>query len=466
MATATAAELAARLDRLPMTRHIWVLVTLISLGGAFEFYDLFLTAYIAPGLLKAGYFTPESLGPFSVLAPYGAAGVGTFVFAMFAGLFVGAIFLGHFADRYGRRTVFTFSLIWYSITTAIMAFQISGFAVDLWRFIAGIGIGIELVTIDTYVSELVPRSHRGRAYAYNQFLQFLAVPLVAFLAWLLVPHAPLGLDGWRWVVLIGSAGAIFIWFIRLSLPESPRWLARHGPLADAERVVARIENRVAAESGGKLLPPGPPEREKTGEGTFAEIWQPPYDRRAILMSVFNFFQTFGYYGFAAWVPTLLIAKGIKVTTSLEYSFIIAIANPVGPLLGTLIADRIERKWQICLGAIGIGVFGMLFANAELPAMLILLGVLVTLCNNLMSFSFHSYQSELFPTHIRSRAVGFVYSWSRLSAALSGLVVAFLLNLGGVNAVFAFIAFAMAIVVATIGGFGPRTRGLALEAIAH
>jgi putative MFS transporter len=347
-----------------------------------------------------------------------------------------------------------------------MAFQTSGFAVDLWRFIAGVGIGIELVTIDTYVSELVPRTHRGRAYAYNQFLQFLAVPLVAFLAWLLVPHMPLGLDGWRWVVLVGSAGAIFIGFIRLSLPESPRWLARHGRLADAERVVVGIESRVTMESGGKLPPPGPPQRHEAGEGTFAEIWQPPYDRRAILKSVFNFFQTFGYYGFAAWVPTLLIAKGIKVTTSLEYSFIIAIANPVGPLLGTLIADRIERKWQICLGAVGIGMFGMLFANSELPAALILLGVLVTLCNNLMSFSFHSYQSELFPTHIRSRAIGFVYSWSRLSAALSGLVVAFLLNLGGVNAVFAFIAFAMAVVVATIGGFGPRTRGLALEAIAH
>jgi putative MFS transporter len=466
MASASAGELAARLDRLPMTRHIWVLVTLLSLGGAFEFYDLFLTAYIAPGLLKAGYFTPESLGPFAVLAPYGVAGIGTFVFAMFAGLFVGAIFLGHFADRYGRRTVFTFSLIWYSITTAIMAFQTSGFGVDMWRFIAGVGIGIELVTIDTYVSELVPASHRGRAYAYNQFLQFLAVPLVAFLAWLLVPQMPLGLDGWRWVVLIGSVGAIFIWFIRLSLPESPRWLARHGRVADAERVVSNIENRVMIESGARLPPPGPPQREEAGEGTFAEIWQPPSDRRAILMSVFNFFQTFGYYGFAAWVPTLLIAKGINITASLEYAFIIAVANPVGPLLGTLIADRIERKWQICLGALGIGVFGMLFANSELPVALILLGVLVTLCNNLMSFSFHSYQSELFPTHIRSRAIGFVYSWSRLSAALSGLVVAFLLNLGGVNAVFAFIAFAMAIVVATIGGFGPRTRGLALEAIAH
>ncbi len=461
----SSALLAARLDRLPMTRHIWYLVTLISLGGCFELYDLFLTAYIAPGLNRAGYFTPESLGVFNVLGPIGVAGIGTFVFAFFAGLFVGAICLGHVADHYGRRTVFTFSLVWYSVTTAVMAFQSSGFGVDLWRFIAGIGIGVELVTIDTYVAELVPRSHRGRAFAFNQFFQFLAVPIVAFAAWLLVPHAPLGFDGWRWVVLIGSAGAIVIWFIRLGLPESPRWLARHGRIAQAEAVIAAIEANVAAEVG-PLPSPGPAQPLEEGESRFAEIWKPPYDRRAIIMSVFNFFQTFGYYGFAAWVPTLLIAKGITITTSLLYSFIIAIANPVGPLLGTLIADKMERKWQVCGGAIGIGVFGMLFANATEVGMLIAFGVLVTLCNNWMSYSFHGYQSELFPTRIRSRAVGFVYSWSRLSAALSGLVVAWLLNLGGVNAVFGFIALSMLIVVLCIGGFGPRTRGLALEAIAR
>ena len=358
-----------------MTVHIWKLVTLISLGGCFEMYDLFLTAYIAPGLSRAGYFTPESLGAFNLLGPIGVAGIGTFVFAFFAGLFVGAICLGHVADHYGRRTVFTFSLIWYSVTTAIMAFQDSGFGVDLWRFIAGIGIGVELVTIDTYVAELVPRTHRGRAFAYNQFFQFLAVPIVAFLAWLLVPHAPFGFDGWRWVVLIGSAGAIVIWFIRLGLPESPRWLARHGRIAEAEAVTAAIEAKVAAEAGA-LPAPGPVEVQEEGEGGFAEIWQPPYDRRAIILSVFNFFQTFGYYGFAAWVPTLLIAKGITITTSLLYSFVIAIANPVGPLLGTLIADKLERKWQVCGGAIGIGVFGMLFAHATDAAMLVVLGVLV------------------------------------------------------------------------------------------
>ncbi len=260
------------------------------------------------------------------------------------------------------------------------------------------------MTIDTYVAELVPRTHRGRAFAYNQFFQFLAVPIMAFIAWLLVPQAPFGFDGWRWVVLIGSVGAIGIWV------HPPRAAgvaalagARMGGSPKAEAITAAIEAHVAADVG-TLPAPGPAEAQEEGEGSFAEIWQPPYDRRAIILSVFNFFQTFGYYGFAAWVPTLLIAKGITITTSLLYSFIIAIANPIGPLLGTLIADRMERKWQVCAGAIGIGGFGMLFANASGAAMLIALGVLVTLCNNWMSFSFHGYQSELFPTRIRSRAV--------------------------------------------------------------
>jgi putative MFS transporter len=122
------------------------------------------------------------------------------------------------------------------------------------------------------VAELVPLTHRGRAFAYNQFFQFLAVPIVAFIAWLLVPTAPFGFDGWRWVVLIGSAGAIVIWFIRLSLPESPRWLARHRRLAEAERVTAGIEAGVAADLNGPLPPLGPVPAEEEGEGTFAEIW--------------------------------------------------------------------------------------------------------------------------------------------------------------------------------------------------
>src|SRR3954454_18868187 len=89
-----------------------------------------------------------------------------------------------------------------------------GQGMRLWRMIAGIGIGVELVTIDTYVAELVPKHIRGRAFAFNQCVQFAVVPVVAFLSYKLVPLTPLGWDGWRWVVAIGALGALVVWFLR------------------------------------------------------------------------------------------------------------------------------------------------------------------------------------------------------------------------------------------------------------
>ena len=177
-----AAAILARLDRLPGTRHVWVLITLLSLGGMFEFYDLFMTAYVVPGLLKAGLLTDVKLSLWS--------GAALFVAATFFGLFIGTFAFGYVADRYGRRTIFTYSMLWYCAATLVMAFQNTGFGVCLWRLIAGIGIGVELVTIDTYLSELVPKSLRGRAFAFNQAVQFAVVPVVAFIAYMLVPTSP------------------------------------------------------------------------------------------------------------------------------------------------------------------------------------------------------------------------------------------------------------------------------------
>ena len=108
--------------------------------------------------------------------------------------------------------------------------------------------------------------------------------------------------------------------------------------------------------------------------------------------------------------------------------------------------------------------GLLFAQQSNPALLILLGVIITTSNNLMSYAFHSYQPELFPTHIRARAVGFVYSFSRLSTVFTSFMIAFFLNHWGTPGVFGFVAFSMAMVMVSIGGFGPRTRGRSLEDI--
>ncbi len=462
-AGARISEIAARMDRLPPSWHVWRMIVLLSLGGVFEFYDLFFTGYVAPGMVKSGLFTPASLGPLAALKVIAVAGFGIFVFATFAGLWVGALIVSQVADRLGRRKIFTWALVWYMVCTAIMAFQTTGLWLNVWRFIAGIGLGVELVTIDAFIAELIPKRERGRAFSVNQTITYSVVPVIAFLAWKLVPLSPLGFDGWRWVVLIGSVGALVVWFLQLGLPESPRWLVKHGRYAEANRVVAAIEAAVTAEKG-PLPPPVPEPSEAEGLGSLAEAFRPPYLSRTITLSVFNLAQTIGFYGFAAWVPTLLIHRGIHVTASLEYAFIIALANPFGPLLGTLFSDRIERKWQIVLAAFGMLVFMSIFAMISVPGWLIVVGVLWTLCANVMSYSFHNYQAELFPTRFRARAIGFVYSWSRVSAAFAGLAIGYLLATGGVPAVAVFVGIAMLVVMGSIGIFGPNTRGLALEEI--
>ncbi len=432
---------------------------MLSLGGCFEFYDLFFTAYIGPGLVRSGMFSNTSASFF------GFTGLASFVAATFAGLFIGTALFSFTADKSGRRVIFTGSLLWYSAASVVMAFQNTAPHILIWRVIAGIGIGVELVTIDAYIAELVPKKLRGRAFAFNAAVEFLTIPVVALAAWLLVPRHPLGLDGWRWVVLIGAAGAIFVWFIRKSIPESPRWLIAHGKLDEAERVVAALEAQVASELGVPLPVPVPIAIEEAS-GNFADIFRPPYLGRTLMLTVFQFFQTVGYYGFSSWVPTLMISAGITTTLSLQYAFLIALSAPIGPLLAISIADRTERKWQIVASAICIAVFGLLFAELRNPVWLVACGVMLTCSNNCMSFAFHAYQSELFPTRVRAQAVGFVYSWSRLSAIFSSFLIGFFLRDFGVTGVFAFIAVSMLAVVLSIGIFGPRTRGLPLEVISR
>jgi putative MFS transporter len=456
---ARAATILARLDRLPGTRHIWILITLLSLGGMFELYDLFMTAYVVPGLMKAGLLTNVKLSIF--------AGPALFVAATFTGLFIGTFAFGYVADKYGRRTIFTYSMLWYSAATLVMAFQDSGFSVCLWRLIAGIGIGVELVTIDTYISELVPKAMRGRAFAFNQGVQFSVVPVVAFTAYMLVPISPFGFDGWRWVVLIGSTGALFVWLLRRGIPESPRWLINQGRLDEADAVTSAIEAKVMADLGGAALPaPGNHAVEIAKPvGRLAEIFEPRYRGRTTMLMIFQFFQTFGFYGFAAWVPTLIAQQtGINLGASLLYSFIIAIANPFGPLLAISFADKFERKWQLVGAACCIGVFGILFSFQNAMPSLVLFGVLITLSNNVLSYSFHGYQAELFPARIRARAVGFTYSFSRISAVFASFIIAFFLQNAGTKGVFGLIAVAMVIVVISIGGWGPRTLDRELEEI--
>ncbi|MGO4712869.1 MFS transporter [Bradyrhizobium sp. 2TAF24] len=452
--------IAERLERLPASGYLWRLVILLSLGGWFEIYDLFFTGYIAPGLTRSGLLTATTQ------AFFGFSGIGAFIAATFAGLFVGTFFLGFLADRFGRRFIFTYALLAYSAASVVMACQTSAQGVLLWRFLAGIGLGVEIITIDAYITELVPSRMRGRAFAVNQAVMLSAVPVVALLSWWLVPLSPAGVDGWRWVVLIGAAGSMVIWVLRLFVPESPLWLARNGRTAEALAILQTIEA-----GGGGAVVSSPLRGERAAEAAapvvvpragYAELLRPPHLALVILFMVFNLCQAFGVYGFANWVPTLLVEKGITVTRSLQYSFIIAIAYPLAPLLAASFADRFERKWIISVAAVVIGIFGIAFAQFADPVLLIACGVIITAANMTMSYAYHAYQTEVFPTRIRARAAGLVYSMSRLSATFSGFIVAYMLREVGVGGVFALITAAMAVVVIAIAGFGPNVRGRPLD----
>jgi putative MFS transporter len=455
-ASAGPTEISRRLESLPASSFLWRLVILLSLGGCFEIYDLFLTGYIAPGLARSKLLTATTD------AFFGFSGIGAFVAATFAGLFVGTFFLGFLADRFGRRAIFTWALLAYSAASVVMAFQSTSNGVLLWRFLAGIGIGVEIITIDAYITELVPSWMRGRAFAVNQAVMFIAVPIVAFLAWWLVPLSPMGLDGWRWVVLIGAAASMVIWILRLYLPESPLWLARHGRAAEAMAVVRTLEAATGANGKQETITGGRASAAMP-MASFGDLFKPPYLSLVAMFMVFNLCQAFGFYGFANWVPTLLVAKGITVTKSLEYAFIVAFAYPIAPLLAASFADRLERKWIICGACAAIIVFGIAFSQLTAPALLIGCGVLLTAANMTMSYAYHAYQTEVFPTAVRARAAGLVYSMSRLSAMFSGFIVAYMLKQAGVGGVFGLITTAMVIVIVTLAVFGPSVRGRPLDA---
>ena len=452
-------DIAARIDRLPATKTVWRAILLLSAGMFFELYDLLFSGYVAPSLVKSGVLSATTPGLF------GSTGVASFIAALFSGLFVGTIACGFLADRYGRRGIFTVSLLWYTVANVMVALQNDAFGLNCWRFVSGIGLGLEMVTIGAYLSEMAPKHMRGQAFAASQAIGFCSVPVISALAYYLVPLKVLGLDGWRWVVLIGAMAAIVIGFLRFALPESPRWLARHGRVEEADAILTHMEAQAEADTGRPLPPPGPPEPISPA-GRFADLWVPPVRGRVILMSVFNVFQTVGFYGFQNWVPTLLVHEGVDITKSLGYTTVIALAAPVGPLIGFFLAERVERKWVIVTCAGLVLVCGLVFGATRAAPLIVAMGLMLQVAANGMSYSFHAYQQELFPTGLRARASGFVYSWSRLSVIFSSFLIAYILRNFDVGGVFAFIAAAMVVVMTAIGLFGPRTSGIALERIGH
>jgi putative MFS transporter len=448
-----AAQVAARLDRLPVIGWHRVLTLLTGVGSFFDLYEVFLG-----GVLGTVIGKQWELGTVAKSAVVASA---------FIGMFVGANVLSIMADRLGRRRLFMVNLGLYSLFSLLTAFSPNLTVLLVLRFLTGLGVGAELTLVDTYLAEFLPSSVRGRYIAWAYTFGFLAVPLVAFVAAKTVATtALLGVAGWRWLLVFGAVGALIVWSARTVLPESPRWLAVRGRITEAEQVVSTVEERVRRRTGAAL--PSVPEVmvEPVRTVSVREIFRGEYRKRTIMWWIFQVLQTVAYYGFGSLAPIVLTAKGFTVTESLGYSAVSFLGYPVGSLVSIPLVDRVERKTLIIVSAVGIAVFGLIFGMASSGLIIMIAGFLLTVFSNVFSNGYHIYQTEIFPTGIRGSGIGIAYSLSRLTSAVLPFVAIAVLNGLGATAVFTGSAVLVVLLCLDVGILGPRSTKRSLESVAE
>jgi len=442
------------LDRLPVTAWHWRLVVLVGIGTFFDLYEVFLGGVLAP--ILAGKFDLGSGGKALVIA------------AGFAGMFVGANVLSVAADRFGRRRVLIVDMLVYSVFTFAAAFSPDIETFVVLRFLAGIGLGAELVLVDTYVAEMVPARVRGRMTAWAYTIGFLGVPVAALLGGRFLAQKEIaGIEGWRWLLLLGGLGALFVLIARPLLPESPRWLESRGRRDEARAVLDSVVMKVAPNNPAYRMSEQAPESVRDAAPRVTQVLRVAfrdYRRRSVMLIIFQILQTVAYFGFGTLAPLVLISKGFHVTESLGYAALSFAGYPIGSMLSVPLVERFERKYLIIASALGIAVCGLVFAAASSVPVIVVAGFLLTAVSNVFSNALHIYQVEIFPTTIRSTASGAAYSLSRATSVVLPFIAVPALAAFGPVVVFSGSAVLIVLMCLDVALLGPRSTGLQLEQV--
>jgi putative MFS transporter len=446
-------DIGRRLDHLPIGPVHRKAVVAVGLGLFFEVYEIFLSSTIATTLRTRYDLDGTALK--LLLA------------SSFLGMFIGAAVLGRLADRIGRRRAFLFNLIWFSLWSVVGALAPNPWFLMGTRFLAGVGVGAEYPVADAYLSDVLPKSHRGRLSAWAYTCSFVAVPVLGFLSLGLNDRSVFGFEGWRILLVIGSLGAALVALLRRGLPESPRWLAGVGRAEEALTALRAFGADRAPESaddGFDAAPPHVPGRLALATSPLQRLKVSPYRERLLMLCVFHLFQSFGYYGFGTLAALVLVSRGYGVTSSLLFTALSYLGYPIGSVLAIPLLKRFERKFLVIAAVAAMAVFGLLFATADASALIVLFGFLTTATSNVFSNVYHVYQAEIFPTDVRATAVGLTYSLSRLSSGALPFILIPVLDNYGAAAMFGVVLAALAITVAVIAVIGPRTTGRNLEDI--
>src|SRR6185503_3297503 len=297
---------ALRLDRLTVSAFHRRTAALLAYVFFFELGDLNSFAYAAPALRQQWQLSITTIA--------------TITSASFVGMFIGAMSAGTLSDHVGRKRALMLTTLWYSSLSLLNAFAWSVPSLFAARLLTGVGLSGMTVVAMTYIGEMFPSRVRGAYQARILMFGLIGIPATAYVARFAVPYADWG---WRAIFVWGALAIFFPHFAR-RLEESPRWLERRERFDEAEQVLARIEreslkglarpeNLVGLRGHGEITAPFRPGEQSIGiEGLIRR----GRGGRALLPIGVWFCQTLGFYGFNAWVPTLLAEQGFSIMRTL------------------------------------------------------------------------------------------------------------------------------------------------------
>ncbi|KFI87863.1 sugar transporter [Bifidobacterium pullorum subsp. saeculare DSM 6531 = LMG 14934] len=433
----------ARLDRLPFNAAHRKLLVASGIGWAFDAMDVGLVSFVVAAIAADPHFNLNATEKSWVLS------VG------FVGMAIGAALGGYFADRVGRKTVFTATLVIFGLANAGMACSWTLTALLIARFIIGLGLGAELPVASTLVSEFSPTRHRGRMTVLLESFWAVGWIIAAAIGAFVIPNT--GDWGWRWALLIGALPLLYAVVTRAHIPESVRFLESKGREDEAEQAVRYFEQA----SG--VAPVASPKAEPLPAIRTRELFGHQYLARTVAIWLTWFFVNFSYYGAFTWMPSLLADQFGSLTSSFGYTLIISLAQLPGYFLAAWLVEIWGRRRTLSVFLAVSAVAAFAFSQAGSVAAVIGFGMLLSASNLGAWGVLYAVTPEIYPTRLRGAASGAAAAVGRVAAIIAPLLVPWFLTLSGGNKTVAFVIFAVAFVLGCIAALClPERKGLDLE----
>ena len=400
-------DIPARLDRLPWSRFHTLVVVALGITWILDGLEVTLAGTLA-GALKE-----------SPVLRFTNSDIGFATSAYLLGAVLGAVFFGWLTDRLGRKKLFFITLGVYLSATGATAFSWDVWSFAALRFLTGAGIGGEYTAINSTIQELIPARVRGWSDLLINGSFWIGAAAGAAGSIIVLDPAVLHPEyGWRLAFLIGAAVGLVIFFMRIWIPESPRWLMTHGRAAEADAIVAGIERQVYGDRipSGKGLPTVRLKvRSSTPLGEVADTLFNVYRTRSLVGLSLMASQAFFYNAvFFTYALILIDFYGVSASGVGWYVLPFAAGNFLGPLLLGRLFDTLGRRPMItftyAISGILLAGIGYLFKQNMISAQTQTMAwTLVFFFASAAASSAYLTVSETFPLEIRALTIAFFYA---------------------------------------------------------